>query len=85
MLQRLQYIKCNIQAIEDTCWLQKYLKEFPLVDKSKATTGSLWLDEYAYLDTQIGDPEEIQDPKNQQYESKALTAQEASRRKPSPY
>jgi hypothetical protein len=29
VLQHLQYVERNLQAIEDTRWLQNYLKEFP--------------------------------------------------------
>jgi hypothetical protein len=70
-LQRLQYIECNIQAIEDTCWLQNYLKEFPRANRSKAVAGSFWLDEYAYFGIQIEDPEETQDIENWQHKSEA--------------
>jgi hypothetical protein len=69
-LQHFQYVECNIQAIKDTCWLQKYLKEFPQGDISKVAVDSLRPDEYAYLDTQMEDLEEIQDPENRQLEVK---------------
>jgi hypothetical protein len=46
VLQHLQYVERNIQAIEDTRCLQKYLKEFPQIDKSEAIVGSFWLDKY---------------------------------------
>jgi hypothetical protein len=59
-LQHLQYIKRNLQAIEDTCWLQNYLKEFPQANRSEAAAGSFWPDEYAYLGTQMEGPEETQ-------------------------
>ena len=48
-LQCLQYVEHNLQAIEDTCWLQNYLKDFPRVDKSEAAVDSFWPDEYAYF------------------------------------
>jgi hypothetical protein len=75
-LQRLQYVERNIQAIEDTCWLQNYLKEFPLADRREAATGSFWPDEYAYVGIQIGDLEETQDPENRQHESDASRIEE---------
>jgi hypothetical protein len=75
-LQRLQYVECNIQGIEDTRWLQKYLKEFPLADRSEATVGSFWPDENTYLGIQIEDLEETQDPENRQHESDAPRIEE---------
>jgi hypothetical protein len=76
-LHRLQYVERNIQAIEDTRWLKNYLKEFPLTNRREAAAGSFWPDVYAYVGTQIGDPEETQDPKNRQHESDASRIEEA--------
>jgi hypothetical protein len=76
-LQCLQYVEHYIQAIEDTRWLQNYLKEFPLVDRREAAASSFRPDEYAYVGTQIGDLEETQDPENRQHKSDASRKEEA--------
>jgi hypothetical protein len=76
-LQRLQYVERNLQAIEDTRWLQNYMKEFPRADRSEAAVGSFWPNEYAYLGTQMEAPEETQDTENRHHGSEALRVEEA--------
>jgi hypothetical protein len=77
VLQHLQYVERNLQAIEDTRWLQNYLKEFPWADKSEAAVGSFWADEYAYLGTQMEGPEETQGTENRHHGSEASRIEEA--------
>jgi hypothetical protein len=75
VLLSLQYVEHNLQASEDTSWLQNYMKEFPRANKSEATVGSFWLDEYAYLSTQMEGPEETQDIENRHHRSEASRAE----------
>ena len=75
-LQCLQYIEHNIQAIADTYWLQKYLKEFALVDRSEFAVGSFWPNQYTYLAIEIEDLEETQNLENRQLESDAPKIEE---------